>query len=375
MDFSASNSSLWNPIIQVGVIAAVVLLANIIRRKVPFIKKTMMPTAVLGGFLLLLLKYLNVIPFITAEFLESMTYHALAFGFIAMSLRVPEKTQEKDKMIGSRSGALIVSTYLVQVLIGLTISILLALTIKPDFFKAGGILLAMAYGQGPGQANNVGTTYESLGMLGGQSFGLSLAAAGYLCACIVGVIFINVYNKKGKLVRIKDKKIVSGSVTVDTFQDDNEIPVSESIDKLSIQVALICLLYLLTYLITFGITELLAAISPGLSKTVSTLLWGFNFIVGSLVAVICRSLFSGLRNIKWMNRQYQNNYLLSRISGFAFDIMIVCGIASISIEDLHGNWLPFILMAVLGGVGTFAYLLYMCKKLYPNYVYEGFFSM
>lgn len=375
MDFSASNSSLWNPIIQVGVIAAVVLLANIIRRKVPFIKKTMMPTAVLGGFLLLLLKYLNVIPFITAEFLESMTYHALAFGFIAMSLRVPEKTQEKDKMIGSRSGALIVSTYLVQVLIGLTISILLALTIKPDFFKAGGILLAMAYGQGPGQANNVGTTYESLGMLGGQSFGLSLAAAGYLCACIVGVIFINVYNKKGKLVRIKDKKIVSGSVTVDTFQDDNEIPVSESIDKLSIQVALICLLYLLTYLITFGITELLAAISPGLSKTVSTLLWGFNFIVGSLVAVICRSLFSGLRNIKWMNRQYQNNYLLSRISGFAFDIMIVCGIASISIEDLQGNWLPFILMAVLGGVGTFAYLLYMCKKLYPNYVYEGFFSM
>lgn len=375
MDFSASNSSLWNPIIQVGVIAAVVLLANIIRRKVPFIKKTMMPTAVLGGFLLLLLKYLNVIPFITAEFLESMTYHALAFGFIAMSLRVPEKTQEKDKMIGSRSGALIVSTYLVQVLIGLTISILLALTIKPDFFKAGGILLAMAYGQGPGQANNVGTTYESLGMLGGQSFGLSLAAAGYLCACIVGVIFINVYNKKGKLVRIKDKKIVSGSVTVDTFQDDNEIPVSESIDKLSIQVALICLLYLFTYLLTFGITELLAAISPGLSKTVSTLLWGFNFIVGSLVAVICRSLFSGLRNIKWMNRQYQNNYLLSRISGFAFDIMIVCGIASISIEDLQGNWLPFILMAVLGGVGTFAYLLYMCKKLYPNYVYEGFFSM
>ncbi len=375
MDFSAANTNLWDPIIKVGAIAATIILANIIRRKIPFIKRLMMPTAVLGGFLLLLLKYLNLVPFLTAEFLESMTFHALAFGFIAMSLQVPDKNIQKDRMIGSRSGALIVSTYLVQIIIGLVISILLAFTIMPDFFKAGGILLGMAYGQGPGQANNVGTTYESLGMLGGQSFGLSLAAAGYLCACIVGVIFINIYNKKGKLKRFKEKKQISGSVTVDTFQDENEIPIAESIDKLSIQVALICLLYLLTFLLTFGITELLALISPGLSKTVSTLLWGFNFILGSLVAVICRTLFTGLKKVKLMNRQYQNNYLLSRISGFAFDIMIVCGIASISIEDLSGNWLPFVLMAVLGGVGTFAYLLFMCKKLYPDYPYEGFFSM
>ena len=76
-----------------------------------------------------------------------------------------------------------------------------------------------------------------------------------------------------------------------------------------------------------------------------------------------------------MNRQYQNNYLLSRISGVAFDFMIVAGIASIEINDLKGNWLPFLLMAVIGGVVTFVYLLWMCKKLYPNYVYEGFFSM
>ena len=47
-----------------------------------------------------------------------------------------------------------------------------------------------------------------------------------------------------------------------------------------------------------------------------------------------------------MNRQYQNNYLLSRFSGLAFDVMIVAGIASINIDDLSGYWLPFLLMAV-----------------------------
>ena len=54
-----------------------------------------------------------------------------------------------------------------------------------------------------------------------------------------------------------------------------------------------------------------------------------------------------------MTRQYQNNYLLSRISGVAFDIMIVAGIASIDIADLSGLWIPFILISIAGAVGTY----------------------
>ena len=375
MDFSSTNTALWSPIIQIGIIAALILLANILRRKVLFIQKAMIPTAVLAGFILLLLRSLNLMPIITTEFLETVTYHTIALGFIAMSLRVPEKTMETEKMIGSKSGALIVSTYLVQALTGLIISLLLAYTFMPDLFKASGILLPMAYGQGPGQANNVGSTYEALGMTGGRSFGLSLAAAGYLCACVVGVIFINVYSRKGKVNKTTSRDEVSGSITVDMFEDKNEVPVSESIDRLSIQMALICLIYLLTYLVTWGITELLMLISPGLANTVSTLLWGFNFIIGSMLAAGCRTFFAGLKKVKLMNRQYQNNYLLSRISGFLFDVMIICGIASINIDDLQGYWVPFVLMAVAGGIVTFFYLMYMSKKLYKGYEYEGFFSM
>ncbi len=375
MDFSASNSTLWGPIIQIGIVAGLVLIANILRRKIPFIRKSMIPTAVLAGFILLLLKSLNIVPVITNEFLETITYHTIALGFIAMSLRVPDKTVETEKMIGSKSGALIVSTYLVQAIVGLIISILLAYTFMPDLFKASGILLPMAYGQGPGQANNVGSTYESLGMFGGRSFGLSLAAAGYLCACVAGVVFLNIYNKKGKLKRAVDVDEISGSVTIDTFQDKNEAPMSESVDRLSIQAALVCIVYLVTYLVTWGITELLMLISPGLANTVSTLLWGFNFIIGSMIAAGCRTLFVGLRKIKLMNRQYQNNYLLSRISGFLFDVMIICGIASINIDDLQGYWVPFLLMAIIGGIVTFIYLMFMSKKLYKSYIYEGFFSM
>ncbi len=374
MDFSAANTSLWNIVIQIGIIAGIILLANLLRRKVPFVRKSLMPTAVLGGFLLLVLRTLGVLE-VDSNFLEMLTYHALALGFIALSLRRPNKESASGAATGAASGALIVSTYLVQAAVGLAISLILAYTLMPDLFKASGILLPMAYGQGPGQANNVGTTYEALGMTGGRSFGLSLAATGYLCACVVGVIFLNVYSRNGKLKRKTPTDEISGSVTVDTFQDENEIPISESVDKLSVQVALVALVYLLTYLVTWGITSLLEAVAPGVAGTVSTLLWGFNFIVGSLIAMGCRALFKGLRSAKLMTRQYQNNYLLSRISGLAFDMMIVAGIASINIDDLAGYWLPFLLMAVAGGVVTFYWLIYMCKKIYPKYPYEGFFSM
>lgn len=374
MDYSAANTQLWVYIIQIGIIAALLMLANVLRRKIPFIRNTLMPTSVLAGFILLILRVTGVLDISTGT-MEALTYHALALGFIAMGLRIPDKNSSSGALTGAKSGALIVSTYLVQALTGLVISLALAYTVMPRLFKASGVLLPMAYGQGPGQANNVGGTYEALGMTGGRSFGLALAAAGYLCACIVGVVYLNIFDRKKKLKRGSERTEVSGSVTVDSFQDENEIPVSESVDKLSVQVALVAMVYLVTYLVTWGITSLLDAVAPGVGKTVNTILWGFNFIVGSVVAMGLRSLFKGLRKAKIMGRQYQNNYLLSRISGLAFDLMIVTGIASINPEDLSGMWLPFVLMAVAGGVVTFIFLRFMCSKLYPDYSYESFFSM
>ena len=374
MDFSSANIALWAPVIQLGIIAMLILAANVLRRKIAFIRNSLMPTAVLAGFLMLLLRNIGF-EVIDVVFLEGITYHAIALGFIALALRVPEKVEGESKFLAPKNGALIVSTYLVQALVGLLISLTLAYTIMPDLFKASGVLLPMAYGQGPGQANNVGSTYEALGMVGGRSFGLSLAAVGYLCACIVGVIGLNVLGRKERLFRTKDKDYVSGSVTVETFQMENEIPVAESVDKFSVQAALVIIIYLISYLLIHGVVTLLETYAPGLANTVSTLLWGFNFIVGSIVATGCRVLFAKLRKMKIMNHQYQNNYLLSRISGVAFDFMIVAGIASIEINDLSGYWLPFLLMAILGGVVTFLYLMFMCKRLYPGYEYEGFFSM
>ena len=213
MDFSAANTSLWSIVIQLGMIAGAILVANLLRQKVPFIRKSLMPTAVLAGFLLLILKYLGVLP-VDNVFYEMLVYHCIALGFIAMSLRVVKKGRGKSgDMTGLKSGALIVSTYLVQAVTGLVITLVLAYTFMPDLFKAAGLLLPMGYGQGPGQGNNVGSTYEALGFAGGRSFGLAIAAAGYICACIVGVIMLNVLAKRGEVQPKGETKAEDLSVT------------------------------------------------------------------------------------------------------------------------------------------------------------------
>jgi ESS family glutamate:Na+ symporter len=374
MDFSNQNAVLWEFILQMGMLAAILMTANILRRKVPLIKKALMPTAVLAGFIALILRLFNIIN-LNVRLMEMVTYHAIAIGFIALSLIIPKKeTNYSRAFIGSKTGALIVSTYLIQGLAGLLVSIGLAYTIRPGLFKAAGILLPMGYGQGPGQANNVGSTYEALGFAGGQSFGLSIAAAGFAAACVIGVIYLNILKRKNLLIRI-GRTASNETRSIDDYENKNEIPVSESVDRFSIQVALVLIVYFATWGVSSGITKLLRSAGSSFTESLIPIIWGFNFIFGSLLAVILRGIMRLFRNTGIITRQYQNNYLLARVSGYAFDLMIITGICTINFKKLSGLWLPFVLMTVLGAVVTFFYLKWICKKLYPDYYYEGFLSM
>ena len=50
MDYSAANHALWNIIIQMGLIAGAILLANLLRQRVSLIRRSLIPIAVLRIF-------------------------------------------------------------------------------------------------------------------------------------------------------------------------------------------------------------------------------------------------------------------------------------------------------------------------------------
>ena len=372
---------MWQSVLSVGSLAILLLLANLMRRKLAFVRKALIPTSVLEGFLGLLASQLGLIS-IDIALMEQITYHALAIGFIALSLRFPtldrikNKAKNKGLATGINSGMLIVSNYLMQGTIGLVITLIASYTFAPGFFQAAGILLPMGYGQGPGQANNIGSMYETFGFRGGTSFGLAIASAGFLWASIGGIAYLY-YIKRTN--RIPNDVMAARANKRDKqfFEAENEFPLSEPIDRLSLQLGLIALVYMISFILIYGLLFGISLI-PGtedILNTLSPLLWGFNFIIASSVALGMRGVLKKLQDIGIMTHQYPNNYLLNRISGVAFDAMIIAGISSISLRDIQENWLVFIILTTVGGILTLLYNHYMSKKIYPTYPLAGMLGM
>jgi hypothetical protein len=80
------------------------------------------------------------------------------------------------------------------------------------------------------------------------------------------------------------------------------------------------------------------------TNTLKPMLWGFNFLIGTLFGILFKSILNRFKKAKIVRREYINNYMLNRISGFCFDIMIVAGTAAINFEHFGKFLLPFILI-------------------------------
>jgi ESS family glutamate:Na+ symporter len=372
------DSDAWSFILLFAVLLTALLVGNIIKQTIPFMRKSLVPTSVLGGLFLLIVSVIYQL--ITDELLlnasifggngmdvlEILTYHCLALGFIAMTFRPSsgKRTRQRNREIFN-TGVTTVSTYLLQAIVGLTVSFIAAL-ILPSFFPAAGILLPFGYGQGTGQALNYGTIYENdYGFEGGKSFGLSIAALGFLSASIGGVIHLNLLRRKGKVsVSRTDMTALMHS---EEIQGSNEIPMDGSMDKLTIQVLFVVVAYVLTYLLMLG----LSALVPSMQST----FYGFNFLFGVLMAVLIKQIVKLLKKTKIVKKDYINSFLMKRISGFFFDIMIVAGIGAIRLDIIQQYWSILLIMGLLGAFCTYFYNHFVAKTLFPTYCEEQFLAM
>lgn len=373
---SFASPESWRWLLQFCIIGIGLLAGNILRRKVPFLRKSLIPSALLGGALLLCLKAIpGMDNIVNKQAMEVVTYHALGLGFVALALKNNKIQSKSSTMKVIETGTLTASTYLIQGIVGITITILM-FYFGNKIFYASGLLLPMGYGQGPGQALNFGTIYSGQANLqgidfAGADFGLSIAAMGFIFGSVIGVIYLNVLRKKGKIkVQEMEERQIN---TLEDYESENEIPDSESIDKMSIQVCLVLLVYFLVYLFVNWIQGM--DLGEFGTNTLKPMLWGFNFLFGTLFGVIVKWLMDKFKKVNLLSREYVNNYLLNRISGFCFDVMIVAGTAAISFKDFSDFALPFILVVTFGGIATFLYVRAAAKHLYPNYQNEGFLSM
>ena len=90
-DFSLANyNAVWAFLVQFGLLLFSLMIGNVLRRKVRLFRTGQVPSALLGGALLLIVNLIVKqfgFDLVDNQLMQVITYHCLAIGFAAMSLK------------------------------------------------------------------------------------------------------------------------------------------------------------------------------------------------------------------------------------------------------------------------------------------------
>ena len=371
-DFTLANyDAVWAFLVQIGLLLVCLMLGNILRRKIPLFRSCLIPSALLGGVLLLCsdlaCKRFGIV-LVDNRLMQVTTYHCLAIGFAAMSLKTEKSTHKTNRAQVLEFGALQGGAYMLQAFVGLGITLLLFLLTRHGervISYVCGLILPLGFGQGPGNALSWDINFTNIPaaqFAGNGSFGLSLASIGFVVASVFGILYINIHKMRGTLT-VRQGSAASEPLT-DCDADGGEIPDSESVDKFTIQAGFVAMAYALS----FGFMCLLGI----LSDFTNSVAWGFNFLWASLAAMLIRFVVKLLRRYNLMHRAYINNYQMDRISGFSFDVMIVAGVSAIEINDIKAYILPIVVLSLVGAAITFVYIRLVARECFKGFEHEFF---
>ena len=359
----------WKIVIDAGAIALAILLATLLRAKIRFFQKYLIPNALTAGFILLPI-YNFVFPALgySAHRLGELVYHLLNVSFIAMTLRsAPPKIRghKGGGVLGMAGG--ILSGYALQALLGLTVT----LFFLPRIFPSFGLFLPLGFASGPGQSFAIGKGWEAMGFEGASTVGLTVASIGYIWGCFGGIWLINFGRKRGwlegqGLESLKDRAILTGIVP-----RGSERPVgarlttdSDSIDSFSFHASAVVFAYLLSYLFLRGLTWLLHFAGETGMQLASNL-WGLNFIFSAIIAIVVRRLVEGAKLDHLLDDD-----TLSRLTGFSVDFMLAGSVAAISLAFVLHYWFPILLMTTICGVMTLVVTPWMCSRMFHDNRFE-----
>ncbi len=356
----------WDVIIYFLLIGVLLFVGKILKKKVPFLNRIVLPTALLGGVIGLLLSdvFIPGSYHIDVDTMTAIVYHALALGFITLTLK---RTQTDNKRKVWSTGMVITSTYALQGFIG----ILMVLLFFSDKFVGAGMLLPLGFGQGPGLATSFGGMWSDMLNGHGVALGASYAFLGFVFGGTIGVLVINVLARKRGVEKTKrywDDSIEKTTIEIDTVR---EISV---LDGLTVQVVIVSIIYSLVWLTLYLLEGVLMNLGS-IGQTIFNLMSGFNFIIGILYALVFKIIIKKLENRGTNISFMTNDYILSNISSLCFNFMITGAVLTITIDFLSEfGWL-LMSISMVGGFATLFYVRYITKKVYSKWQDEYFVGL
>lgn len=350
----------YSLIIDVGWISLLMIIGNLLRRKVPLFQKLLLPASITAGLLGLLLgpQVLGIINF--SDQIGTYTGILIAFVFASMAYSM-------DLTPSVRTGARHMWSYSTGMFLGQWgLFILLGVLLFKPFFGTEdwfGMMLPVGFVGGFGTAAAVGHSLEEAGAVAASSLGFTSATVGTLAAIVGGLIFANWGIRTGRASTMPGElpwDLRSGYI--DNVKERPSIGKAttnpSSIEPLALHLGFIMFTVLVAYLVNGLIT--------GIFPNVSIPLFAMSFVIG----LLGRALLSGLGRKDFLDKKTVNS-----MSGAATDYLIAFGVASIVPAAIADYWVPLLVLFVLGVVYcTFIFFVLSREFFGEKWLERGIFA-
>lgn len=379
----------------VVLLAAVMLLGKYLRVKVPAIQKLLLPSAIVAGFLGLILGpqvlgklgeplgwgWLENGGLFTEEIYEVWgmlpgLLISVVFATLFLGARIPSP-KRAAKLVGPQLS--------VGVAYGsgqYVVGILLALLVLAPLFGVDplfGALIEIAFEGGHGTAAGMQPAFEEMGIPEATDLALAMATVGLVAAILIGIAVINWGVRTGRTKVIKNVTEQSDSELRGLYSDDETVHTGRmtarpaSIEPLTLHVAVVGLAIILGWLILEGLVWMEDqlwgqpdSLWPGADGEGLTLL-GYVplFPLAMIGGVLIQVILDRTGNSRLLDHE-----TMKRIQGLALDILIVAALATVSLTVIADYWQTFLILSIAGVAFCTFMLLYFTPRIIPAYWLE-----
>ena len=302
----------FETILIISSLAVFLLVGVFLRAKIGFFQRFLIPSCLIGGFIIMILRNLNVIH-LSYSTLEILVYHLFNLSFISVGLTplshaLEKSKQGKAKIDGALGMGLIQGViFPVQAIIGGLLTILF-LYAGFEIFSTFGFFAPLGFIEGPGQALSMGQTWEQIAAeiyTHASTVGLTFAAIGFFFSFFIGVPLVNWGIKKGLSTEIPKTlplDFVKGIIAKNQEKKHAGFETTHpaNIDALTFHFSLVGLVYLITY----GVVTILTNYLP---EDIAKMVWGFFFFFGIVIALLLRGVMQKLHLSYLIDREVEIN--------------------------------------------------------------------
>ncbi|MGJ7439777.1 sodium/glutamate symporter [Aquipuribacter sp. MA13-6] len=367
------------------VLGVLLLVAKLIRIRSRTAQKLFLPSSIIGGFIALL-----VGPEVVgaaavalgagedsllggglwpASFLEVWSslpglLISVVFATLFLGEKIP-KVKDAADLAGPQL-ALGVTMASGQYVIGLLLAILVLVPVF-GLSPISGALIEIGFEGGHGTAAGLGDTLAELGFAEGQDLALGLATVGVVSGVVVGIAIINWGVRTGRAVVLESDAKASLAEQRGLYEKDQPPAAfmtvrSASIEPLAIHFAIVAVAILIG-----------AALLEGL-QALETLLWADTIEIFAFVPLFPLAMLGGVAvqvfADKFDRTGIIDRQMMLRLQGIALDLLIVSALATLSIQAIADNLVPFLLLAGAGLAWNFGVFAFLAQRMIPNFWFE-----